>query len=386
MTHRRSLDARRGISKPIFKQAALLPWIWLHETALGKGRGVPWIFCLQRAKHCVERMCKLVPGHYAHGHSDWILSSALGASHCLYPWHMVRRSQVSWRVWSQDLNLSNQCVPSSLATVMGSGLGQWPIGAQGPDSCWNQGEEELSCCWKGWGQWGQSTAVGEHKVSLGQLVTFLLPSGQRCWLENEGAAEPRTWELQLLLWSCSSPWDLREAICLWILLLLCELVGTMLGFLSSRLRGDPGNASVWVLAGFREDMPDGTGRLQSTLDSGDISWKWSEKSFNRARPLQPQKLHDLWNSAGKNTGMGSLSLLQGIFQTQGLNPGFRHCRQILSRLSHKGGPRILDWVDWPFCSRSGFLTQESNWAFLQCRRILHQLRYQGSPISLKTSF
>ena len=93
-------------------------------------------------------------------------------------------------------------------------------------------------------------------------------------------------------------------------------------------------------------------------------------------------LYSPWDSPGQNTGVGSLSLLQGIFQTQGLNPGFRHCRQILSRLSHKGGPRILDWVDWPFCSRSGFLTQESNWAFLQCRRILHQLRYQGSPNSV----
>ena len=31
----------------------------------------------------------------------------------------------------------------------------------------------------------------EREVSQGRLVTFLLPSGQRHWLENEGAAEPR---------------------------------------------------------------------------------------------------------------------------------------------------------------------------------------------------
>ena len=37
----------------------------------------------------------------------------------------------------------------------------------------------------------------------------------------------------------------------------------------------------------------------------------------------------------KNTGVGSLSLLQGIFPTQGLNPGLLHCRQILYQLSHK---------------------------------------------------
>ena len=43
-----------------------------------------------------------------------------------------------------------------------------------------------------------------------------------------------------------------------------------------------------------------------------------------------------WNSPGQNTGVGSLSLLQGIFPTLGLNPGLPHCRQILYQLSHKG--------------------------------------------------
>ena len=41
-----------------------------------------------------------------------------------------------------------------------------------------------------------------------------------------------------------------------------------------------------------------------------------------------------WNSPGKNTGVGSYSLLQGIFPTQGSNPGLLHCRQTLYRLSH----------------------------------------------------
>ena len=39
-----------------------------------------------------------------------------------------------------------------------------------------------------------------------------------------------------------------------------------------------------------------------------------------------------------NTGVGSLSLLQGIFLTQGWNPGLPLCRQILFQLSHKGSP------------------------------------------------
>ena len=36
-----------------------------------------------------------------------------------------------------------------------------------------------------------------------------------------------------------------------------------------------------------------------------------------------------WNSPDQNTRVGSLSLLQGIFPTQGLNPGLPHCRWIL---------------------------------------------------------
>ena len=46
-----------------------------------------------------------------------------------------------------------------------------------------------------------------------------------------------------------------------------------------------------------------------------------------------------WNSPGQNTGMGSLSLLQGIFATQGLNPVLPHRRQILYQLSHRGSPK-----------------------------------------------
>ena len=47
-------------------------------------------------------------------------------------------------------------------------------------------------------------------------------------------------------------------------------------------------------------------------------------------------IHSLWNSPGQNTGVGSGSLFQGIFPTQGLNPGLLHCRQILYQLTHHG--------------------------------------------------
>ena len=45
--------------------------------------------------------------------------------------------------------------------------------------------------------------------------------------------------------------------------------------------------------------------------------------------------YTVWNFPGQNTVVGSLSPPQGIFPTQGLNPGLLHCRQILYQLSHK---------------------------------------------------
>ena len=57
------------------------------------------------------------------------------------------------------------------------------------------------------------------------------------------------------------------------------------------------------------------------------------------------ELYSPWNSPGQNTGVGSQ---KGIFSTQGSNPGLPHCRQVLYQLSHKGIPRILEWVAYPF--------------------------------------
>ena len=54
------------------------------------------------------------------------------------------------------------------------------------------------------------------------------------------------------------------------------------------------------------------------------------------------------DSPDKNTGVGCHAVLQGIFPTQGSNPGLLHCRQILYHLSHQGSPRILEWVTYPF--------------------------------------
>ena len=93
--------------------------------------------------------------------------------------------------------------------------------------------------------------------------------------------------------------------------------------------------------------------------------------------LQPHGLYSPWNSPGQNTRVGSLSLLQGIFTTQGSNPGLPHCKWIFYQLSNKGSPRILGWVAYPFLQRI-FPTQEVKWGLLHCRQILYQLSYQGT--------
>ena len=69
------------------------------------------------------------------------------------------------------------------------------------------------------------------------------------------------------------------------------------------------------------------------------------------------------DSPGKNTGVGCHALLQGIFPTQGLNPGLPHYRRILFQLSHQGSPRILEWVAIPFSSGSSWLR---NWTRVSC--------------------
>ena len=51
--------------------------------------------------------------------------------------------------------------------------------------------------------------------------------------------------------------------------------------------------------------------------------------------LRPNGLYSPGNSPGQNTAVGSLSLLQGIFPTQGSKPGLPHCRRILYQLSHR---------------------------------------------------
>ena len=58
----------------------------------------------------------------------------------------------------------------------------------------------------------------------------------------------------------------------------------------------------------------------------------------------PARLLCLWNAPGKNARMDCHSLLQGIFQTQELNQGLQHYRQILYHLSHQESPQVMKWM------------------------------------------
>ena len=78
-----------------------------------------------------------------------------------------------------------------------------------------------------------------------------------------------------------------------------------------------------------------------------LSWRSLWKSLSHVQ-LFATPWTSPWTSPGQNTRVGSLSLLQGIFPTQGLNPGLPHCRGILYQLSHNGSPRILEWVAYLF--------------------------------------
>ena len=65
--------------------------------------------------------------------------------------------------------------------------------------------------------------------------------------------------------------------------------------------------------------------------------------------LQPTRLLCPRDSPGKHTGVHCHALLQGIFPTQGLNPGLPHCRQVLYHLNHQGSGKCGE-ADYSFAA------------------------------------
>ena len=110
--------------------------------------------------------------------------------------------------------------------------------------------------------------------------------------------------------------------------------------------------------------------------------KWpqteSESCSVMSDSLWPQELYSPWNSPGQNTGVGSLSLLQGIFPNPGIEP----------RSPNIAGGFFTSWATreaqeyWSgslSLLQQIFPTQELNQGLLHCRWILYQLSYEGSP-------
>ena len=85
-----------------------------------------------------------------------------------------------------------------------------------------------------------------------------------------------------------------------------------------------------------------------------VGWKGKWKLFSHVWLFATT-----WKYPGQDTGVGSLSLLQGIFPNQGSNPGLPHCRWILYQVSHKGSPRISEWVAYPFSRGSSLFPYKS---------------------------
>ena len=72
----------------------------------------------------------------------------------------------------------------------------------------------------------------------------------------------------------------------------------------------------------------------------------------------------------------------GIFPTQGLNPGLLHCRWILYQLNHKGSPRIMEWVAYPFSSRSSQSRNQTESPVFQADSLPTEL--SGKPLVWKS--
>ena len=77
------------------------------------------------------------------------------------------------------------------------------------------------------------------------------------------------------------------------------------------------------------------------------------------------------DSPRQNTGVGSRSLLQGIFPAQGLQADSLPAEP-------QGKPKNLEWVAYFFSSGSSQPRNQSG-GLLHCRQILYQLSYQGNP-------
>ena len=112
---------------------------------------------------------------------------------------------------------------------------------------------------------------------------------------------------------------------------------------------------------------------------GAIPWKSSESESHSvvSDSLQPHGLYSPWNSPGLNIGMGKPFPSPGDLPNPGIEPRSPTLQADSLPAESQGKPKntgvgslsLLQQIFW---------TQESNWSLQYCRWIVHQLSYQGS--------
>ena len=132
-----------------------------------------------------------------------------------------------------------------------------------------------------------------------------------------GTFSVRILNLQPLPWKSGFPWSTREENFISLCFHICSL-----GLISPSPEWNPRPSHDF------SDHSEVGLRVSPSVISYSL---W-------AQGLWPAGLLCSWNPPGKNMGVGSHSLLQGVFPTQGSNPDLLHWRQILYHLSHQGSP------------------------------------------------
>ena len=107
----------------------------------------------------------------------------------------------------------------------------------------------------------------------------------------------------------------------------------------------PLSVSVWLFGGDvsvhkKNALDKCTGQsciLKVSVSKLELHWKRENETCSVVSYSLPRNgLYRPWSSPGQNTGVGSLSLVQGIFLTQEFNQGLLHCRQILYQMNYDG--------------------------------------------------
>ena len=137
-------------------------------------------------------------------------------------------------------------------------------------------------------------------------------------------------------------------------------------------------SSVQSLGGVRLFVTPWTAACQASLS---ITNSWSlpkPMSIESVMPSNHLILYSPWDSPGQNTGVGSLSLLQGDLPNPGIEPGSPELQADSLPAKPQRKPKDTEMGSLSLLQRI-FPTEESNQGLLNCRQILYHLSYQGRP-------